>query len=83
MSQMSENFVTEISDEEITTDIINEEIELSVKQTSTLIWKKKADVRDMKSKGKNNVWQTFGKVLVFGLSEIDIKLLNIDVSPES
>jgi hypothetical protein len=37
----------------------------------------------VKSKGKSNVWQTFGKVLVYGLSEIDIKSLNIDVSPES
>ncbi len=75
-SNISENVI------DLTKEII-EEIVLSVKQSSRLIEDKKAIVQKIKSKGKSDVWKNFGKILVNGLKEKEIKLLNISVEPNT
>jgi hypothetical protein len=66
---------------EVDNEIEVKEIELSQKQTSTLIHEKKANIENVKTKGKSDVWQNFGKVLVSGLNQSEIKSLNINIEP--
>jgi len=84
--QESDSFDANKSDEEIT-ELLDEsnvkEIELSSKVTQVLIQEKKANIETVKSKGKSEVWKNFGKVLVFGLTEKDIKTLKLNTKPKS
>ena len=81
MSEKSESLESNKSDEEIidlSTESI-QEIELSVKQCQQLFEGKKAIVKMVKSKGKSIVWERFGKILVNGLIDKEIKSFNIDI----